>query len=247
MTITGAGVHAGVTAAAGGNGITISAAGATVILRELTVTGNNGAGANGIQISAAAPVYIERSVVTDFNSDGIFYNTNGRLFITDTISRDNGGDGVNVNGLGGTARVNIDGSRFERNGSDGIDFNDGNFEASITNSLASDNDGDGVQVGSSSGAVRVQISQTTAANNGNSGFLVGFGDELNIEYSVARGNAASGMGVLSGGTIRVSNSVSTNNQFGFRNANGTFESRGNNTVAGNGTQTSGAITNITGT
>jgi hypothetical protein len=49
--------------------------------------------------------------------------------------------------------------------------------------------------------------------------------------------------------MRVSNSTATNNfGFGFLNFNveGTFESRGNNTVRGNPTNTSGTITIISG-
>jgi hypothetical protein len=246
ITISGEGFRAAVTALSG-NGITINAAGATVILRELTIAGN-GTGVRGVEITDATVVYIERCAINRFTQNGIRYQTNNRLFITDTTVRSNGVGGLVVEApAGGTARINVDGSRFERNGGDGIFLTGtGSIEAIVTNSIMSENGNSGFAL-TDLGTGRAQISHSTAANNGSSGFFVSNGDELNIEHSVARGNAQSGMGVGSG-TIRVSNSVSTNNQRGFQNLGGTFESRGNNTVRGNTTaDTAGTITVIPGT
>ena len=245
VTITGAGVHAAVTATAGADGVNINAAGATVVLRDLTITGNNGAGVHGVHVLDAATVYIERCVITSFGFNGIFYRTNNRLFVTDTIVRSNGGDGLFVHALGtGIVRVNVDGSRFEHNEIAGIELSNNNTEASITNTLMSDNGDAGLLVASTSGITRANVAHCTAANNGGNGFLVtGFGgNELNIEYSVARGNGLSGMVVSNENTIRVSNSVSTNNNTGFTNAGGTFATRGNNTVDGNVTNLVGVLT-----
>jgi hypothetical protein len=120
------------------------------------------------------------------------------------------------------------------------------IEASITNSIMSDNGNHGFYL-STTGVGRAQISHSMAANNGVHGFFVN-GDELNIEYSIARGNSQAGMVNSGGATIRVSNSVSTNNQYGFANLAGSFESRGNNTVRGNSAgDTAGTITVISGT
>lgn len=246
VTITGVGVHAAVTASGGADGVTITAAGATVILRELTITGTD-TGLNGVRVNDAATVYIERCVITSFTNNGIDYTTHNRLFITDTVVRSNGQSGLQVIApLGATARINVDGSRFERNGFYGIGLVDSTIEASITNSIMSENGDGGLEVSSYviSGDKRVNVTHSTAANNGGDGFFVGgFGAlELNIEYSVARGNAGGGMVVAGEDTIRISNSVSTNNDTGFNNAGGTFESRGNNTVAGNTNPNVGAIT-----
>lgn len=249
VTITGVGVHAAVTASGGADGVTITAAGATVILRELTITGT-GTGSDGVRVSNAATVYIERCVITSFANHGIDYQTNNRLFVTDTVVRSNGGTGLQVIApVGGTARITVDGSRFEGNGVYGIGLIDAFIEASITNSIMSENGDSGLEVSSYivSGDKRVNVAHSTAANNGGDGFFVGGFTllELNIEYSVARGNAGSGMFVGADDTIRVSNSVSTNNDTGFNNAGGTFESRGNNTVAGNTNPNVGAITPLT--
>ncbi len=246
ITITGEGVRAAVTSAGAGDGVTITAAGATVILRELTITGLD-TGTQGVRVNDAANVYIERCVITNFTGDGINYRTNNRLFITDTVVRSNGSYGLLVVApAGGTARINVARSDFERNASNGILlFGDGTIEAIVTNSIMSENGGNGFTL-AASGVGRAQISHSTAANNGGDGFVVDNGDELNIEYSIARGNGASGM-LVGTGTIRVSNSVSTNNAVGFNNLGGTFESRGNNTVAGNTTNTTAGITPIPGT
>lgn len=251
VTITGAGVHAAVTATAvGTTGVLINATGATVILRELTITGG-GTGDSGVLVADAATVYIERCVITSFAGSGIIYQTNNRLFITDTVSRSNG-TGLDVFSFaGGTARINVDGSRFEQNFFSGIVLDERSIEATITNSIMSENGGGGFgifrTVPSSTGNTRANVAHSTAANNGGDGFFVGGpgANQLNIEYSVARGNGGSGMIVQDGDIIRVSNSVSTNNGTGFNNQGGTFESRGNNTVAGNTNLNVGPITPLT--
>jgi hypothetical protein len=74
ITISGEGFRAAVTSVGAGHGVTINAPGATVILRELTIYGNN-TGTVGVQVNDAAAIYIERSVITNFTFDGIFYQT----------------------------------------------------------------------------------------------------------------------------------------------------------------------------
>jgi len=250
VTITGAGVHAAITAPGPAYGVLINATGATVILRELTITGG-GTGDSGVLVADAATVYIERCVITSFAGSGIIYQTNNRLFITDTVSRSNG-TGLDVFSFpGGTARINVDGSRFEQNFFSGIVLDESSIEATITNSIMSENGGAGFgifrTVPSSTGNTRANVAHSTAANNGGDGFFVGGvgANQLNIEYSVARGNGGSGMIVQDGDIIRVSNSVATNNGTGFNNQGGTFESRGNNTVAGNTNLNVGVITPLT--
>jgi hypothetical protein len=100
----------------------------------------------------------------------------------------------------------------------------------------------------------VNISHTAALNN-NSGF-VAFIVEMSLEHCVAHGNIQAGMQVSVGSTIRVSDSVATNNGFGFNNLNGgAFLSRsagnnmaapGTNTVSGNWTNIAGTITYYNG-
>jgi hypothetical protein len=243
VTITGVGYHAATTA--GATAVLINATGATVILRDLTITGG-GTGDSGVLVADAANVYIERCVITSFAAGGIIYQTNNRLFITDTVVRNNG-EGLFVYTLAsGTARINVDNSRFEHNFFSGIHFDEESIEASITNSIMSENGTAGLLIlrtGGGSGNTRANVAHSTAANNGGDGFAVGGpgANQLNIEYSVARGNGGAGMSVQDGDTIRVSNSVSTNNVTGFNNGGGTFATRGNNTVDGNTTNLVGAL------
>ena len=249
VTITGVGYHAAATAIApGATAVLINAPGKTVILRDLTMTGG-GTGDSGVLVANAVTVYIERCVISRFAGAGIIYQTNNRLFVTDTVSRSNG-YGLFVFTLGvGTARINVDRSRFQQNFFHGIHLDEESIEASITNSIMSENGSGGLLIfrtGPSAGNTRANVAHSTAANNGGDGFAVGGpgANELNIEYSVARGNVGSGMTVQDGDIIRVSNSVSTNNGTGFNNGGGTFASRGNNTVDGNGTNLVGVLSGL---
>jgi hypothetical protein len=218
------------------------------VLRELTISGLNNTGDDGIAIVSADNVYIERCAIAGFAGAGIEYTANGRLFISETDVRDNGGSGLTVNSPGSTPRVNVYRSRFERNTINGVDLSEGGIEAVFTKCQMSENGNDGLGIDSAE-VSRVQVGWTTASNNGSNGFLVtGSGaSQLNIEWSTSRGNTNAGMRASGGATMRVSNSASTNNSTGFENSGGTFESRGNNTVRGNVTDTSGVISVIPGT
>ena len=244
VTISGESVRAAI-ATVGGTAVSITAPGATVVIRGLTITGTNSTNGNiGVRIHNAANVYIERCVITGFHGSGISYETNHRLFIRDTVSRSNGDNGLLVLApSGGTAIVNVDGSRFDQNGNAGISFDEQSIEASITHSVMSGNGSDGLVIRGTTGSMRANVAYSTAANNGGSGFLVGGAGalELSVESCIARGNISNGMIVFGGDTIRVSNSTVTNNGIGFNNAAGTFASRGNNTVDGNGTNLVGLL------
>jgi hypothetical protein len=69
--------------------------------------------------------------------------------------------------------------------------------------------------------------------------------ELTIEDSLAANNSNYGI-VVFAGVGRVSNCTVTDNTRGLSRFDGTLESRGNNTVRGNGMDTVGTITAITG-
>ena len=129
--------------------------------------------------------------------------------------------------------VEVDGTRAENNHSFGITINGSGTTATVRGCQSS--------------------------GNGNTGIDANPGTEVNIESSVASNNGGSWPSTVShginagGGTVRVSNSTVTNNDgYGFYNLfiSGSFQSRGNNTVAGNkgvgtGDQTFGTITVIT--
>lgn len=223
------GVYVAITVFAG-EGITVNAAGATVVLRGLTI---NSQGASiGINATAVGALHVEGCIINGFFTNGINVSLNAdgsQIFIKDTISRNNGVNGISIQTSVGTVRSSIDASRAENNGFYGF--------------IASNRS-------------RVTMRNCVASGNENGGFLAvssasGASAEMSAEHCVASGNF-NGFGVqgTSGGTatMRVARSTATNNAGnGFvQLAGGTFESLGNNFVQGNETNTSGTITIING-
>ena len=109
ITIAGDGV-----AIVGSIAIGTSSTNAVVTLRGLNLNGAK-IYPNGIRIDAAAAVHIENCTVERYTGDGIKLaaTTATELFISDTVSRDNGGDGLHVSDTG--ARLTVENSRFENN------------------------------------------------------------------------------------------------------------------------------------
>ncbi|HEX9904227.1 MAG TPA: hypothetical protein VGA77_04610, partial [Propylenella sp.] len=70
--------------------ITIENGNAVVTLRRLLLNGA-GLGGHGVQISAAKAVHIEDCEIERFPGAGIRLNDDAELFVSDTVSRDNGG------------------------------------------------------------------------------------------------------------------------------------------------------------
>jgi len=203
------------------SGVSITITAGDVVLRGLVLIGQ-GTGTDGIAFQAGSSLSVENCTINGFTNAGINASSPGAaLFVKDTTIRNGGLDGIFVAGLSAT----IDNCRLERNGTN--------------------NDGFGIYALANS---RVTVSDTVAANNGQ-GFVVEDSAELNAENCVAANNTTNGFRSAGAGTpiMRVSNSAATNNGTGFRQTTGTFESRGNNTVRGNATNTVGTITAIPGT
>ena len=228
VNIIGDGVYAGVTVPSG-DGITINSATAVVALRNLTINGL-GSGTNGINVTSVGTLHVEGCVISGFTGRGILISLSAdgsHIFIKDTITRNNGNDGISILTITGTVRASIDNCRSEGNGSNGF-FAAQNSLVTINRSVASGNVNVGFFALSSGSGPTVELSceECVSSNNG-SGFRVN---------------------TLSGGaaTIRVSHSTATNNtNFGFAQLSaGVFKSLVNNLVDGNGTDTSGTITVI---
>ena len=215
VTINGA---AGVVAFSGSQ-VTVDAAGATVVLRGLTIDGL-GAMANGINVVAVGVLHVENCVITGFMPDpsvvgddtahgnGIFFGSSGKLFVKDTIVRGNGYGGIWIYPASGTAKASVDHCRLENNAF-GMKCEPNGIVA-IRDSVISGNVGNGLAV----------------ENGPNAELNV---DSCLIAYS-NRGIAADN------GTVRVSNSTITDNDTGlFIVFNGNLLSRGNNTLEGNTT------------
>jgi hypothetical protein len=233
VTITGEGVHAAATSpSGGGNAVTVNGAGITVILRNIHAQSHPGSvGGSGIFARNFAVLHIEGCTVRA-NSTGIFFFPNSadgtparKLFIKDSILRNNGGSGIFLANAAdtGTLSATIERTRMENNASGGgADFR----------------------------FAKVTLRDCLASGNAFTGILASEGAEVNVESCVAAYNGNHGIAAFDGGIIRVSHSTATNNtQFGFRNdGTSTFESRENSTVRGNGLgNTSGTITPISGT
>ena len=169
--IAPSGVYAGISVAAG-NGITINAPGATVVLRGLSINGQGGA--NGILVQNAARVRIESCVVSSMGAVGIYHQANNaEMIVLDTISRDNGDTGVYVGA--GDARIVLDDVRSEHNVNYGfyIAPTSGSTSASamITDSLFANNGTYGVWADTVGGAVTYISVERSVFTDGNRGVV----------------------------------------------------------------------------
>jgi hypothetical protein len=191
-----------------------------IVLRGLTIDGI-GTGLDGVSFVAGGAIYIENCTINNFGRYGIDFaplNGSGKLFVTDTVVRNNG---VGANG-GGVHLIATTGS---------------GFIASI-DGLRSENNVFGLKA-ETLGVVTVRNS--LSANNGFSGFTAvtpaGSGNvRLFIENSVSTHNGTNG--IISSGvtTVTLSNVVVTNNPTGLNPAfGGAMISFGNNRVHGNTT------------
>ena len=130
----------------------------------------------------------------------------------------------------------------------------------------------GVYLQTASGAIQAEFVRVRVLDNSNAGIFVnsrttavvkdsvisrnstglyasvsaGGTAELTVENCLVSHNFNWGVYSSSGGTIRVAASTVTNNATGFFQGAGTFLSRGNNIVEGNGTDTSGTIGSFAG-
>jgi hypothetical protein len=220
-----------------GSAIAIDDTAAVVTLRGLTLNGQ-GAVDNGISIVAAAAVHIERCVIHNFTLRGIYATAEGaRVFVADSISRDNGNAGLHI---AAGDMLTIDNSHFDNNATNGVLVLSQSIHATIRRSTASGNGLSGIV-----GHGFVSVMSTRAAQNGTDGFQVTNGSMM-VESSLAAGNDARGLHVVAGSIARIANSTLTDNGVGIRNS-GTVETRQNNTVQGNGIDLQGnALTAIGG-
>ena len=222
ITITVPSGVAATIATPSGTSITVTG-GDAVILRGLTLIGQ-GTGSTGINFSGGTAVYVESCIINGFDDAGISASGGGDLFVKDTTIRNGGLDGIAVN----AGLATIDNTRLERNGPGA---------ASGFGLFANSN-------------ARVTVRNTVTANNG-VGFVAEGTAVLNAENCIATNNTTAGFrvgGTAGVSTMRVSNSVATNNGTGFQQSgSGMFQSRLNNTVRGNTTETMGVIIPIIGT
>jgi hypothetical protein len=223
------GVYVAITASSG-DAITVNAAGATVVLRGLTLNGLGGT--YGINATAVGVLHVENCIVNGFSGIGIRVSLtadSSEIFIKDTIVRNGGSAGIYITTTTGTVRASIDGCRAENNDGNGF-VGANNSRVTVRNSIASNNNccvGFLVS-GAGSGATAEMSADNCVASNNATGFGV--------------------QGIVSGtATIRVARSMAINNtDKGFvQLGTSTFESlQGTNMVRGNGDNRVGTITTI---
>jgi len=237
LTVAGApGAHVAVTAFAL-TGITVNAgASDSVVLRNLYVTGLGGL--TGIDFLGGDSLAVDSVTVTGFSSNGLEATATGAdLFVHDGTFRDNGDNGVVVNG---SLSAEIRHSRAEGNTLSG--FRLLGSRGTITDSAANRN-GSGFFFGT--GAV-FTLSGSLADGNANGVLLFDAGTQALVSASVLSNNSNNGLAPASPAVARIGSSTVTGNGLGLAGA-GTLESFQDNLVRGNTTNTSGTITAVTKT
>ena len=217
---------------AGGPALTINAPGIEVTLQNLNILNLvTSPGPVGVLVSNAAQVSIINSNIFGFA----------------------GGAGISVNPGLNAPKVNVINS-IVRNNATGIVATGGRITVSKTHVVA--NSGSGIVSAAAGTAVAaVHVSDSVSSSNGGNGFMVtgsasGGSSQMYVTRSVATENTSNGFLTDGGaaGTMVVNDSMATRNTgVGFNNTAGTFFSRGNNTVSGNGGgASSGVITGLSG-
>lgn len=247
-----AGVYAGISVSSG-DGISVFAQSQdTIVLRGLTIN-NQGSTGNGIGFTSdgGGTLHVEGCVVNGFFATGLAFLGSGKLEVKDSIFR-GGGIGIVTEPPAGTALALIDQVRLEGN-IEGLHAADGS-KVTVRGSIASGNV-NGFEARSLNGtSVQLNLERCVASNNSTG--IRASGDssapvEINVESCVVSSNSLTGILTLSSSTgaatIRVSNSTVTDNNFGLSSGGSpaVLLSRGNNTVEGNGTDTSGTIGSYT--
>jgi hypothetical protein len=247
------GVYAGISVFSG-DGIDINAgASDTIILRGLTVN-NQGSLGNGIVFNTGGTLHVESCVANGFlnvsAACGLQFLGAGTLEVKDSIFRDNQ-CGIEVAPASGTASAAIEHVRLE-SCSRGLTAVDGS-QVTVRNSLSSANLAGFAVTSQGTGPVRLNLESCVVSNNS-------FGIEVtsdqsapaeaNVERCTLSGNnfgtivESMSTGIA---TVRLSNSTVTDNGTGLTNmgAPALIVSRGNNTIEGNTTNTSGTIGSYT--
>jgi hypothetical protein len=202
-----------------------------------------------LNANAGGTLYVENCIVSGFPSGGISFQGPGKLEVKDCTMSGNG-IGIIVEPSTGTALAVIEQIRLEGNTGEGLHCADGS-QVTIRNAIVS-----GSANARSRNGLPVQLNVDRCVTSNNNTGIRASGDsaasvEINVESCTVSSN--SGAGVFAQGTstgvttIRISNSLVTDNMIGLASgaSPAAVLSRGNNTVEGNGTDTSGTIGSYT--
>lgn len=222
ITLDGTGTMASILASLV-TGITINAAATDVItIRGISINGFCN-GLRGINILQAKTVNVEDCVIFRFAGNGIqSTDANGlQLHITNTVIRDNTGDGINIlAAAAGRANVSLQGVRFSGN-ANGIHARSGTtvsaFDSTFSGHSAAGVFADNT-VGGSFAVIRVQRSQitgnVTGVQAGSGGGVAA--SVVEISQNIISFNSGNGVSVQAGGTVE----TFTNNDIQGNGTNG---------------------------
>ena len=224
------GAAAALTATSGSAVSVVGAGSAKIILRGLQLVGAGGV--NGITMTGAAALAVEKCLISGFSGTGIDVSTPAAVSIVDTIIRDQGGEGVFLtNG----AKASIARTKIFGNANVGI-LVDGSIADTTTRAILSDsvvvgmkNTVDwGISAESyvATGTVQLEVIRSVISN----------ATKGVVAYSTSGGSAA----------VTLTKSQISGNTTGLEQLGGgsVIRSRGNNTVSGNSTNSSGTITSL---
>ena len=221
------GIYAGISVF-GGDGVTVNAPGAIVVLRGLSINGQGGN--NGILLLAAARLRVENCVVSGMHVAGISHTAaapDAELIVLDTVVRDNLGSGVYF--FANIGSLVLDHVRSEHNGGDGASITPSvgsiGALATITDSVFTHNEGNGIAANSVSGAtVTIVVERSVMASNGQNGFValspVGSAGVATVSRSTLNDNGSHGLSLQGDGGsimgIAVENVAHRNSENGIR-------------------------------
>ena len=220
--IAPAGIYAGISVSSG-DGVTVNAPAAIVVLRGLSINGQGGD--RGISLQAAARLRVENCVISGMHIAGISHTAaapDAELIVLDTIVRDNGGSGITL--FANVGSLVLDHVRSEHNGGNGVSITPSvgsiGALATITDSVFTHNEGDGIGADSVSGAtITLLVDRSVLSHNGQNGFRAASGTGGSAVAAVSRnaindngGNGISMQGIVSGAVS--DNVVKRNSGFG---------------------------------
>ena len=235
--------------------------GTITITKSITINGGNGGQGYGSILSALAPQGvlvnitdvndIRKSVKLDWlNINGASTGTDGiRMIAGNTLHVSNCtidgllGDGIEVS-VAGAANVVVENTKVRNAVGTGIKLNGTTapqFKATITNSVISRN---GVGIDVVNGAI-VTVNDSTVANNTSHGVQVAeptIGSVLNVIGVTIANNLGTGVNVVGGSRARIARCNIIQNNVSLAPA-AQVDSGGNNSIAGNTTNTAPAGVN----
>jgi len=171
--IAPAGIYAGISVLSG-DGVTVNAPAATVVLRGISISGQGGG--SGISVQAAARLRVENCVISGLALDGIHVTAAGvELIVLDTIVRDNGGTGIGV--AADLPSISLNHVRSEHNTVDGFHIapapGSAGAIAMVADSAFTHNGANGIGANEVSGSTTtITVERSVIASNGLDGFVV---------------------------------------------------------------------------